>query len=238
MLDLEHLERRYDGRGGVTDVSVHVPAGAIYVLCGANGAGKTTTLSVISGLLFARKGTLRVAGRDGEPRALPLDRYAPRTGFGFVGDQPVLDGALTGWQWLAFAAAVKQCPVDTAAASQLATELALDDATPHYPIHSLSFGNQRKIALWAELATTSHLLVLDEPLIGLDPIAIEAFNESARRFVSSGRSILLSTHLLAEAEGLATHVGFIHDGRTVREAAMEEIHAEGRLRDAFLRAPR
>lgn len=236
MLNLKHLERRHDGRGGITDISIHVPAGAIYILCGANGAGKTTTLSVISGLLFAPKGELRFAGRDGRARTLPLGRYTPRTGFGFVGDHPILDEALTGWQWLEFAAAVKQCQVDRAAAMQLAAEFALDEATPNLPIHSLSFGNQRKVALWAEMATTRDLLVLDEPLVGLDPIAIEAFNVSAHRFVASGRSILLSTHLLAEAESLATHVSFIHDGRTVREAAMAEIRGEGRLRDAFLKA--
>lgn len=234
MLALEHLERRYDGSGGVTDVSIHLPRGAVYVLCGANGAGKTTTIAVLAGLLFSRKGTLRLADRHGATREVPLHRYVPRPGFGYVPDQPVLDPHLTPWQWLAFASGIKDVPVRPEEAEALAQELALDAAVLGARISSLSFGNQRKVALWAEMATTRELLVLDEPLIGLDPFAIRAFERAAQAFAAGGRGVLLSTHLLAEAETMATHVGVIHQGRTVREGTLEAVREGGTLREAFL----
>lgn len=236
MLELTGLERRYDGAGGVTDISVTIPHGAVYVLCGANGAGKTTTISVLSGLLFASRGRMRFTGTDGSAREIRLDRYDSRDGFGYVADQPLLDTALTPWQWLAYASAIKQAPVRAEAARELAEGLALAPDTLDTTIGTLSFGNQRKVELWVEMATTRDLLVLDEPLNGLDPIAIRAFHTSAAEFVRTGRSILLSTHLLAEAETLATHVGFINRGRTVQEGEVAEVCRGGSLRDAFLRA--
>lgn len=233
MLRLEHLERTYGGVGGVTDASVHVPAGAIYVLCGRNGAGKTTALSVVTGRLFSQRGSLAV----GEPaQTIPLDRPAARPGLGYVSDQPALDPALTPWQWLAFAAAVKGAPRDTAAERDLADVLLMDEELLHTPIRSLSFGNRRKAALWTELATTRGTLVLDEPLIGLDPPSIEGFHAAARAFVRTGRSILMSTHHLREAEALATHAGILHDGRTLREGPLAEFRGAGSLHEAYMEA--
>jgi ABC-2 type transport system ATP-binding protein len=227
---LESLERRYRGKGGVTDVRLTVPAGAIYVLCGANGSGKTTTLSVLAGLLFSRHGSLELNGR-----AVPLDRFAPRPGLSYIPDTPVLDDALTGWQWLTFVAAIRRerRPENV---DEYVRLLQLDPGRLASRIRTLSFGNRRKVALLAALATSRTALLLDEPLIGLDPAAIQGFHDAARHFVSSGRSILLSTHLLREAESLATHAGILHDGRTVAEGTLDDVRASGSLHDAFFRA--
>lgn len=236
LLELLRLECRYDGRGGVTDVSLRLAEGAIYVLCGANGAGKTTTLAVLAGLqLGATRGRLRIV-RGGISSDVPLGRYTGRAGFGFVGDAPVLDTELTPWQWFAYARAIKQSHSAAAEATELAELLALPREALSEPIGSLSYGTQRKVAIWTEIATTAGVLLLDEPLIGLDPASIAGFERAARRFFAApGRAILLSTHLLAEAETLATHAGFIRDGRSVWEGSLEEIHAgSGSLRTAFL----
>jgi ABC-2 type transport system ATP-binding protein len=230
MLHLSHLARQYRGRGGVTDVTLTVPAGSIYVLCGANGSGKTTTLSVLSGLLYAEAGTLRLAGE-----AVPLERPARRAGLSYVPDTPVADEALTGRQWLAYVAGVRGMR-DLAELAPYAELLAVEAAALETPIRTLSFGNRRKVVLLAELLTTTRVLLLDEPLIGLDPTAIEGFHAAARHFVAAGRSILFSTHLLREAEALATHVGILHRGKSVADGTLDEVKASGTLHEAFFRA--
>lgn len=219
MLSLAHLRRTYPGGHGVHDVTITVPAGAVYALVGANGAGKTTTLSVITGALRAPGGSLVIDGVT-----IPLDRYAPRPGIGFVGFDPVVDPAHTAWEWLGFVCAVKGVRPRTDALSW-ATGLALTPDSLDRPIVTLSEGNRRKVCLWIGAVTATRLLVLDEPTTALDPPAILALQETIRRLASEGRSVLLSTHLLPQAEEVATHVGILSAGRTVDEGPLAYVLA-------------
>ena len=228
-LELSGLSRTFAGKGGVSDVSVRVPDAAIYVLCGANGAGKTTTISVIAGLLFAQPGSLLL-----QSRAIPLDRDARRPGLGFVPDHPYLDSELTAVQWLAFVRQLKRCG-GVIAQEEVADALRLSASELRLPIRELSFGTRRKVALWTEFASCSSLLLLDEPLIGLDPPSIAGFQWIAERFASTGSSILMSTHLLAEAETIATHVGVLSSGRTVLEGRLEDVVGDATLLEAVMR---
>lgn len=227
MLELSHLERTYNGVGGVTDVSLTVPDGAIYALCGANGAGKTTVLSVVCGLLFAKKGSLRLRGED-----VPLDRFHARHGLGWVGHDPAIDPALNGWQWAAFVRGVKAVHWP-ASALESALRLGLTVSLLDQSVGTLSQGNRRKVVLWVELMTTSALLVMDEPLVGLDPPGIQGFNRLCREFVADGRSILMSTHLLGEAEATATHVGILQGGKLQTEGELQSILVGRTLHQAF-----
>ena len=227
-LSLEDLDVRYDTGHGVAGISLSLPAGALYVLCGSNGAGKTTTLRVLAGLTFATQGRLTLGGR-----VVPLDRYAPRPGLSFLPDAPYLDEGLTAWQWAAFVSSLKDVTWPSTAMA-VAETLQLAPETLTERIGALSFGTRRKVALWVEFLTTTDVLLLDEPLIGLDPVAIEGFHAVARDFVATGRSLILSTHLLREAESLATHVGIMRAGRMAREGTLFALCAGGSLQDAFL----
>lgn len=228
LLELSGLSRTFGGSGGVTNVSLCVPPASIYVLCGANGAGKTTTMSVLAGLLFASVGRLFL-----DHQQIPLDREARRPGLGFVQDDPYLDPDLTPEQWLGFLRALKQCEgyVD---ARETADALRLSSSELRSRIGELSFGTRRKVALWTEFASTGRLLLLDEPLIGLDPPSIAGFRDVAAQFATGGRSILMSTHLLAEAETIATHVGIMSDGGNVREGTLSKMVGSGSLLQSFL----
>ncbi|MEP6619805.1 MAG: ABC transporter ATP-binding protein [bacterium] len=226
-IELRNLCRTYDGEGGVRDVSLSVPKGAIYVLCGANGSGKSTALSVLVGLLFSRHGSLRFNGMS-----VPLDRMAARAGLGFLPDTPIVDNGLTGWQWASFVAGIKGTEWPTSA-SDAAKRLTLPLDAIDRPVRSLSFGTKRKLALWVEMMTTTSVLVLDEPLVGLDPPSIEGFYELARDWVALGRSMLLSTHLLREADGIATHVGILRDGISVADGPIRDIAAGRPLAQVF-----
>jgi ABC-2 type transport system ATP-binding protein len=228
LIELSHLKRQYDGVGGVTDVSMSVPNGSVYALCGANGSGKTTTLSVLAGLFYGEAGRLTLNGRT-----IPLDRWARRPGLGFVADVPVLDEALTPWQWLAFVASLKGAAPAADAGRQAETLMLPRDAL-NQPIYTLSGGTRRKVAIWTEFVTASAAIIFDEPLVGLDPRAIQGFHDLTRRYVAADRSIILSTHLLHEAEAIATHVGILADGVTRREGALSEIRGETTLFTAFL----
>lgn len=228
VIELEHLERLYAPGVGVRDVSLHVPAASIYVLAGPTGSGKTTTLSVVAGLRFTRKGNLCLDGRN-----IPLHRSCVRPGLGFLADTPVLDARLTPVQWLRFARGMKAAALTTDASS-LASTLLLDEEALYRPIRTLSFGTQRKVVLWTELLTTDRCLIMDEPFIGLDPAAIQGAEAALREYVADGRAVVVSTHLLHEAQSLATHVGVIAKGRTLWDGPVAGLTGESTLRDAFL----
>ena len=146
---------------------------------------------------------------------------------------PVRDEALTPWQWLAFVASLKGTTAAADAGLQADTLMLPGDAL-NQPIYTLSGGTRRKVAIWTEFVTASAAIVFDEPLVGLDPRAIQGFHDLTRRYVATDRSIILSTHLLHEAEAIATHVGILADGVTKREGTLSEVRGETTLFTAFL----
>ena len=224
------LTRQYAGQGGVVDLSFTLAPGTITALVGANGAGKTTALSVLAGFRLAHTGTLQMGALT-----IPLTAAAARPNMGFVADRPVTDGRLTAWQWLDFVRALRGGTIDTATATALAAQLCLTPADLGQPIGARSLGTQRKIALWVELLVTTDVLLLDEPLTGLDPLAINGLHAALRAFTARGGRVLLSTHLLREAEALASHVIVLAHGRVVANATMTEVVGHSSLYDTFLR---
>jgi ABC-2 type transport system ATP-binding protein len=229
-LTVTGLTRQYAGHGGVVDLTFTLAAGTITALVGANGAGKTTALSVLAGFRLADSGTLAMGGLT-----IPLTAASARPNMGFVADRPVTDGRLTAWHWLDFVRALRGGTIDTATAAELAEHLCLTPTDLVQPIGSRSFGTQRKIALWVELLVTTDVLLLDEPLTGLDPLAINGLHAALRAFTARGGRVLLSTHLLREAEALASHVIILAHGRIVANAAMADVIGDSSLYEAFLR---
>ncbi len=224
------LTRQFAGHGGVVDLTFTLDEGTITALVGANGAGKTTALSVLAGFRLAQAGTLHMG-----TATIPLTVAAARHNMGFVADRPVTDGRLTAWQWLDFVRALRGGTIDTPTAAALAEQLCLMPADLGQPIGTRSFGTQRKIALWVELLVTTDVLLLDEPLTGLDPLAINGLHAALRAFTARGGQVLLSTHLLREAEALASHVMILAHGRLVANATMAEVVGQSSLYDTFLR---
>lgn len=233
-LDLVGLTRHYPSGAGISDVTLRLLPGEIHVLAGANGAGKTTTLSVLAGTRYARMGALRL----GE-HTVRLDRLSPRPGLGFVADRPLFDPRLTPYQWLRFVMTLRHqtddLPTTVHTAAELADVLQLPPPALQEPIGTLSFGTQRKVALWTEMLATRAVLLLDEPLTGLDPLAIEGLHSALRTFCAHGGAVLLSTHLLREAEALASHAAIMHMGRITAAGPMSTVRGDGSFHDAFLR---
>lgn len=231
------LTRRFGGLTAVQDLSLEVPAGSIVGFLGANGAGKTTTLRCASGLLEPDAGSIRVAGAD-----LLADPIRARQAMGFVADRPFLYDRLTGRECLAFIAALYAVPPREAEArvEALAERLQLGDALDR-PIEVHSLGTRQKVAVIAALVHAPTLLMLDEPLGGLDPPSARALRDVLRAHADAGGGVLVSTHLLDVAERFCDRVIMLRAGRVVAQGTLDQLrgaHGDATLESLFLELTR
>ena len=214
----------------VDDLDLTVRGGELYALLGPNGAGKTTTLRMVVGLLEPDAGEVRIFGVDA--RADPL---AAKRLVAWLPDEPLLYDKLTALEFLEFVAGL--WGVETVAAATRAEELLrwLDmwerrDAR----CETFSRGMKQKVALAGALIHDPRLLILDEPLTGLDAGAARQVKDLLVERVRQGGTIILTTHILEVAERLADRIGIIRAGRLVAEGTLAELRAAGGRGDATL----
>jgi ABC-2 type transport system ATP-binding protein len=224
------------GRPAVDHLDLTIAAGEIYALLGPNGAGKTTTLRMVCGLLVPDAGAITIDGVDAlaDPaRAKQVTAWLP--------DEPLLYDRLTPLEYLEFVAGLWNVPTDLARSRAVAllTELGL---WPHRgeTCEGFSRGMRQKTALAGALLHDPALLIMDEPLSGLDAAASRQVKDLLRARARTGRTIVLTTHVLEVAERLADRIGIITGGRMVAEGTFAELrHSAGSgqatLEDIFLR---
>jgi ABC-2 type transport system ATP-binding protein len=229
------LVKRFGSKVAVSGLSLTVPAGMLYGFLGVNGAGKTTTLRMISGLIRPDAGQIRVLGLD--TVAEPERTKQP---LAYIPDDPVLYGKLNPMEHLEFVAAL--WGVDTAAARRraqaLLERLGLWDRRGEW-IESYSRGMKQKVALAGALIHEPRLILLDEPLTGLDASAARLVKDMLLEFLGKGGAVILTTHILEVAERLAERIGIMSGGRLIAEGTMEELRsssgrAGGSLEEIFL----
>lgn len=233
MLEIENLTKRFGPKTAVSGLSLRVRPGELYAFLGPNGAGKTTTLKCVAGLLWPTSGRIRVGGHDVHASPVPAKRL-----LAYVPDQPYLYEKLTGREFLLFIGrlyglARDRCvhAVDELLRLFEAEEWA-DDLAEGY-----SHGMRQKTVLAAALLHDPKLLVVDEPMVGLDPASARLVKTVLRQRVADGAAILMSTHTLSVAEEVADRVGIIHRGSLVAEGSPRELQGSaprGSLEDAFL----
>ena len=234
MLNVRGLCKTF-ARPAVDRLDLSIAAGEIYALLGPNGAGKTTTLRMVCGLLRPDAGSIEIAGADAlaDPaRAKQVTAWLP--------DEPLLYDRLTPLEYLEFVAGLWLVPTDLARqrAEALLLELGL---WPHRgePCEGFSRGMRQKTALAGALLHDPELLIMDEPLSGLDAAASRQVKDLLRARVVSGRTVVLTTHVLEVAERLADRIGILSSGRMVAEGTFGELReqagrGEGTLEDVFL----
>jgi ABC-2 type transport system ATP-binding protein len=232
-LRIESLTHRYGDLVAVDGLSLEVGAGEIVGFLGPNGAGKTTTLRVCSGLLPPNAGRVTIAGVD--LAATPLQA---RARLGLVPDEPFLYERLTPVEFLEFVAALYDVPPVLAAgrAGDLLERFELQGAAGDL-LETCSRGMRQKVSIAAALLHDPPLVLLDEPLNGLDPHAVKALKDLLRERAARGLGVLVSTHLLEVAERLCDRVVIIHRGRKRAEGtplALMAGHAGATLEDLFL----
>lgn len=236
ILFVEGLYKHFGKVKAVDGLTFGVRPGEIYGLLGPNGAGKTTTIKCILGLLEMQTGNISVLGED--PIEVP-ERV--KANIGYVAEEPLLYGSLTPREMLNFIASVRG--LDETEATERARRLITSlDATKYYDslMETLSRGNKQKIQIIAALLHDPRLLILDEPLSGLDAKSSKVIKEILELHAEHGGSVLLSTHIMEQAQTLCDRIGIINRGRLVAEGTLDELreleHAAGAsLEDIFLR---
>ena len=204
--------------------------GEIFGFIGPNGAGKTTTLKCCCGILQPDSGEVRVNGcsmRD--------DPLAAKRQLAYLPDDPALYGYMTGIQYLDFIADV--FGVSEAARAErvrvYGERFALTEALGQ-PISSYSHGMKQKLAILAALLHAPKLILMDEPFVGLDPLASHQLKQTMRAFCDAGGAIFFSTHVLEVAEKLCDQVAILRQGRLVRAGSMAEVRGDASLEAVFL----
>ncbi len=236
MIRLTKLTKRYGAFTAVDGIDLEVPAGELFGFLGPNGAGKTTTLRMIAGILKPTSGTIEIGGIDLEARP----REA-KMRMGFIPDRPFVYDKLTGAEFLRFVAALygQDGPVIERRIDEM---LGLFDLAPWKDelTESYSHGMRQKLIISSALLHRPEVIVVDEPMVGLDPKSARLLKDLFRAFVDRGGTVLMSTHTLEVAESMCDRIGIIQGGRIVACGTMDELrvhHAAGgaSLEDLFLR---
>jgi ABC-2 type transport system ATP-binding protein len=209
MIEFDHVTRTYGSKVAVSDLTLAIPRGELFALLGPNGAGKTTTIRMLVGLLQASRGAVRVCNHDvvREPQQAHLH-------LGYVPDEPCLYDKLTGREFLWFIADMFGMPRHIATARinrEIANfELAefADDLAESY-----SLGMKQRLVFAASLLHDPEVLVLDEPMVGLDPRSVRIVKDLLRARTREGRTVFMSTHTLTMAEEMADRVGIMVRGQ-------------------------
>ena len=215
------LTKRYGRAVGIEALDLEIPPGVVLGWLGPNGAGKTTTIRLLAGLLRPTRGRAEVLGID---VADAPDRVQAR--IGHLPGAFTAYGDLTGEQYLRYLGSLRG-GVEHGAVRRLAERLDLDLSRR---IGALSHGNRQKVGIVQAFMHGPELLLLDEPTTGLDPLMQREFLAMVREATADGRTVLLSSHVLAEVEVVADVVGIVRRGRLVAVDAVEELKARARRR--------
>ncbi len=230
MLKIEHLTKTYGEKKAVDDLSLEIRAGEICAFLGHNGAGKTTTLKICCGILRPDGGTVQVDGISVADDPLEAKRR-----LAYLPDNPDLYEYMTGIQYLNFIADVFGVDADTRAGwiAALSGQFGLTDDLAQ-PISAYSHGMKQKLAIISALLHDPKLILMDEPFVGLDPVAAHTLKQMMREFCEAGGAIFFSTHVLEVAEKLCDRVAIIRQGKLIRAGSMDEVKGDGSLENVFL----
>jgi ABC-2 type transport system ATP-binding protein len=231
VIELSSISKSYN-RGkvkAVDDLNLIIKPGEIFGFLGPNGAGKTTTIKMIVGLLRPDTGKVMVEGFD-----MATDPLKAKQVMTYVPDYPSIYERLTGLEYLNFIGDVYGVPrAERLERINQWLEIFELSAAITNPIQSYSHGMKQKIVLTAALLPAPRVMVLDEPLVGLDPRAAHQLKEMFREHGGQGKTLFFSTHIMEVAEKLCDRIGIIHKGRLVACGTMEELKAIDRTEQSL-----
>lgn len=219
MLKIQNLEKYYGKKQAVKGLNLEITPGELFVLVGPNGAGKTTTLKMIVGLLKPSAGRIHIAGVD-----IVADPMRAKEFLSYVPDVPYVYEKLTPRELLRFVG--KLYHLDPKTILEEGQELLQFFSIAHVQnelIEEFSHGMKQKVILAAALLHHPNLFILDEPMVGLDPISIKSFKDFLKKKSKEGMTILFSTHTLSMAEELADRIGIIHQGQLIAVGSLDDL---------------
>ncbi|MFH1226894.1 MAG: ABC transporter ATP-binding protein [Planctomycetota bacterium] len=238
MIKLEDVTKRYGEKTVVDRLSLDIPAGHLFAFIGPNGAGKTTTVKMMAGLLQLGGGRITVDGHD-----IRTEHYAVKQIVSYIPDQPFLYDKLSGREFLLFIARMY-------GVSQPDYKESLDKFVGLFQmaeyidqlIETYSLGMRQRLIISAAMMRKPKVIIVDEPLVGLDPNSTRTVKELFRQQVRDGAAIFMSTHLLSVAEEIADTIGLINEGKLIARGTFAELKEKYqleqscRLEDIFMKA--
>ena len=233
-LEINGLSKRFD-RPAVNGFDLAVKAGEFYALLGPNGAGKTTILRMVAGLLQPDAGSIAIFGIDARRDAVEAKRVVA-----WISDEPMIYDKLTPYEYLEFVAGLWS--IDSVLAQERAKHLIewleLTEHA-HARCEGLSKGMRQKVALAGALVHDPKLIILDEPLTGLDAGSARQVKTVLRERVAAGGTVIMTTHILEVAERMADRIGVIAGGRLIAQGTLDELRTKAgkghsSLEDTFL----
>lgn len=230
MLTIKNLTKTYGEKVAVDDLSFRIAKGEIYGFIGHNGAGKTTTIKAVTGILGFEKGEILVDGISVKDNPLACKRK-----IAYIPDNPDLYEFMTGAQYLNFVADIFGVE-KSVRAERIKKYGDLFDLTKDLggAISSYSHGMKQKLAVISAWIHNPELIIMDEPFVGLDPIAAHTLKTMMRETCNNGGAIFFSTHVLEVAEKLCDKIAVIKGGKLVKEGTVEEVKGDASLEEAFL----
>ena len=236
MIRLENVTKRYGKFTAVHPLNLHVQRGELFGFLGPNGAGKTTTIRMIAGVLRPTEGKIMIGGES-----MTEHPVAAKQHIGYIPDRPTLYEKLTGWEFLRFVSGL--WGRDGSEAEKRADELLeLFELTnwKHTLVESYSHGMRQKLLISSAFVHSPDLIVVDEPMVGLDPKAARLIKELLRNFTQAGGTVFLSTHTLEVAETLCDRIAILYEGRIRAMGTMTDLRREAAagtagLEDIFLK---
>jgi ABC-2 type transport system ATP-binding protein len=221
MLRFVNVTRTYGPHVAVDQLNLELRRGELFALLGHNGAGKTTTIKMLVGLLAPTSGSIHVGPYDVVENPREVSRL-----IGYVPDQPFLYDKLSGREFLRFVADMHGLPEPAAAA-------AVDRETRRFQLHdfldqlteSYSHGMRQRTVFAAAMIHQPEILVVDEPMVGLDPHSIRLVKDLLKSYAQAGKVVLMSTHTLQVAEEIADRVGVMRDAKIVFDGRVDELRA-------------
>jgi len=226
---IEGVQKRYGDHVAVRDLTLAVPRGELFAFLGPNGAGKTTTIKMIAGLLRPYAGQMRVCGHTIGVNGLPA-----KAQLAYVPDQPFIYEKLTGREFLHFVAEMYDVPPDRrdrmldVLVQRLDVGEFLDQLTESY-----SHGMKQRVVLTAALLHEPTVLIIDEPMVGLDPRTVRTVKDLFIEHTRNGGTVFMSTHTLEVAEAVADRIGIIRRGELLALGTLAELRAEARQKHSL-----
>jgi len=230
MIELKALTKKYGDYTAVDDLNLRVNTGEVFGFIGPNGAGKTTTIKMIGGLLASSAGSVTVAGID-----IQQEPEKAKSKIGFIPDRPYLYEKLTGMEFLKFTADLYGVP-DNLFSQRAAQNLELFSLADWADelIESYSHGMKQRLIMSAALLHDPEVIIVDEPMVGLDPMAIMMVKDLFKRLAHNGVTVFMSTHTLAVAEDICERIGVINKGQLIASGTTADLQRKANSSDAAL----
>lgn len=231
MISLKNVSKKYDKKYGVKEINLEVPSNCIFGFIGPNGAGKTTTLNLMTGLIKPDSGFIKINGKE----VTCKNNKEIKNIIGYLPDEPFLYNKLTGQQYLSFITEIYLIPKKKAEKriEKLLKLLELNSAR-HILIDNYSYGMKKKLAFISVLLHDPDIIILDEPLNGLDPVIAKKIKKLLIDKCKQGKTIFLATHMLNTVEKLCSQIGIINKANIIAVGTLRDLRERAKKKNSDL----